>query len=535
MQNSFRWFVKGDLDGFFGLVVDNLIQLLVILGLCHSLCGFPFEFIYKVILPGVAVSLVIGNILYSIQARKLAIKENRNDVTALPYGINTVSLFAFIFFVISPVYNSTKDYTLAWKIGLLASFTSGLIEFFGSFVAEKIRKITPRAALLSALAGIAITFISMDFLIRTYQNPLVAFIPFGVILLQYFGKVKFPFHLPGGLISVLLGISLAWMSGFWGKPMMDKTLLSDSVQYISFYFPILSIQDLYSVFNLVNIKEYLSVIIPMGIFNVIGSLQNIESAEAAGDKFHTRNSLLINGTGTLIGAIFGSPFPTTIYIGHPGWKGIGARYGYSILNGIFITLICIFGFMGLIKALVPIEAGMAIILWIGIIIGSQAFESSPKRHAPAIIVGLFPALAGWAVLLVQNSFLFANGKLSEILATEKITKPYSIALSELPSDLPFLPYPIGGLLSLSQGFLLVSMIWAAIIVFIIDRDFIRSAYWCVIAAILSSIGIIHSYILKGNSILNDYSFLSSTTFTQGYLLLSGLFFLIHFFENRNTK
>jgi len=97
-MNQFKWIVAGDIDGFFGLMLDNLLQLLVLTALCSFVCGMPPEFVFSVVLPGVGISLLFGNIFYALQARKLAIQENRNDVTALPYGINTISLFAFIFF-----------------------------------------------------------------------------------------------------------------------------------------------------------------------------------------------------------------------------------------------------------------------------------------------------------------------------------------------------------------------------------------------------------------------------------------------------
>lgn len=534
-MKNLKWIVPGDIDGFFGLMLDNLLQLLVLIVLCSIVCGMPPEFIYSVVLPGAGISLLVGNLFYAFQARALALKENRADVTALPYGINTVSLFAFIFFVLFPVFKATGDYKQAWKIGLLASFVSGLIEFAGSFVAEKIRKSTPRAALLSALSGIAITFIAMDFMIRTYENPLVAFVPFGIILLQYFGKFKFPFGIPGGLVSVIAGTILAWISGLWGAPMMNGKELAASFSTLGFYFPVLSIGDLFSVFTLSNLQEYSSVIIPMGLFNVIGSLQNIESAEAGGDKFNTRNSLLVNGAGTILGSFFGSPFPTTIYIGHPGWKALGARYGYSILNGTFMTIICLFGLMGFIKALIPIEAGMAIILWIGIIIGAQCFETSPIKHAPAIIVGIFPALAGWGMLMVQSVFNFADGQLAKILASEGIKNAHTISMESVPPDLKFLPYSLSGILALSQGFLLVSMVWTSICTFIIDREFRTAAYWSFAAAVLSAIGIIHAYVLKGNAIINEYKFFQNEKFVAAYTLLSLLLLTAHIIDKRRAS
>ncbi len=524
---KFQIFTKGDVDGFFGLMIDNLIQILVLSGLCMALCGFPIGFITSVVLPATALSIIFGNVLYSIQAYKLSKATNRTDVTALPYGINTVSLFAFIFFVMFPAYQATRDYTMAWKAGLLASFVSGLIEVFGSFIANFIRKSTPRAALLSALSGIAITFISMDFLVRTFQFPLITFLPLALILLQYFGKIRFPFGIPGGLLSVFLGMLLAFLSPHWGGPsfIAIENLNLDS---IGFYLPKPMLTELLEVLTISHISSYFAVILPMGIFNVIGSLQNIESAEASGDSFDTRNSLLINGAGTLLGTLFGSPFPTTIYIGHPGWKALGARYGYSILNGVFIALLALFGLVSVLQILVPIEAGMAIVLWIGIVIASQSFQTTPKSHSPAVVMGLLPAFAGWGVLLVQSSFQFVDSKLQGALLQNGGTLSLHFFLSDIPPNQNFLPYALSGILSLSQGFLITSMVWASIVVFIIERDFWKAGIWSAIGSLLSVIGLIHAYTLSGNVILNQFQIPAQNEFWLAYGLLSVLFFSLHF-------
>ncbi|TGK01851.1 NCS2 family permease [Leptospira langatensis] len=529
-MSKYKWFVAGDLDGFFGLMIDNLIQILVLVGLCIGLCGMPQEFVFSVVIPGAAISLLVGNVFYAWQAARLAHSENRSDVTALPYGINTVSLFAFVFFVMFPVYQKTNSYKAAWSIGLLASFISGLIEFLGAFVAEKIRKATPRAALLSALAGIALTFISMDFLVRTFLNPLVAFIPFGIILLQYFGKVVFPFKIPGGLISVIAGTLLAWYSPYFsGRTLMDADALRSSWN-IGLYLPIWSGGELFSAWGHADIREYLSIILPMGIFNVIGSLQNIESAEAAGDKFNTRNSLMVNGLGTMVGSLFGSPFPTTIYIGHPGWKALGARAGYSSLNGVFMTLVAFLGLIGFVSKLIPVEAGMAIVLWIGIVIGAQAFEATPTRHAPAVVIGLLPALAGWGVLLIQSAFNYADPILSKAIeGTTAASMTPNIWLSSVPLDQPIFPYSLAGLLSLSQGFLLSAMVWASIATFVIDRDFKKAIIASLAGVLLAATGFIHAYALRGNAIITPFE-LNFGPFVQGYLLLAGLFLLASFLK-----
>lgn len=322
-----RWFVKKDLDGFFGLFIDNLVQLILIVSLCTGLLHMPKELVFGKILPGAAISILIGNIFYSYQAMRLARKTNRDDVTALPYGINTVSLFGYVFFVMMPVYQKSNSPELAWKAGFLVCFLSGLIEFSGAFIGGWLRRITPRAGLLSALAGIAITFISMDFAFKTFQTPLVAMLPLAIVLMQYMSRVRLPLDLPAGLLAVIVGTIFAWLSGN-----MNGNFSPVSSDNISFAPPLFVGGSLLEIFKNKYILQYISIIIPMGLFNVIGSLQNLESAEAAGDRYNNFTSLSVNGIGSVAASLFGSAFPTTIYIGHPGWKALGARTGYSALN-----------------------------------------------------------------------------------------------------------------------------------------------------------------------------------------------------------
>ncbi|MFM2204869.1 MAG: hypothetical protein RLZZ560_264, partial [Cyanobacteriota bacterium] len=94
-----RWFVAGDLDGFLGLGLDNLIQILLIVSLCRAVLGYPDSLVFGTILPATGISLLLGNGAYALQAYRLGQREQRSDRTALPYGINTVSLFAYIFLV----------------------------------------------------------------------------------------------------------------------------------------------------------------------------------------------------------------------------------------------------------------------------------------------------------------------------------------------------------------------------------------------------------------------------------------------------
>ena len=514
-----RWFVRQDLDGFFGLAVNNLVQILVIVGLTQSVLQFPPDLIYGRILPSIALSLIVGNVYYSWLAYQRGKQENRTDITALPYGINTVSLFAYVFLVMLPVRlgalgngaSSEAAAELAWQAGLMACLGSGLIELAGAWGADWLRRYTPRAALLATLAGIALTFISLGFFFRTYANPLVGIVPLGVILLTYFGRVTFRlpglnWQIPGGLLAILFGTILAWATGLvtW-----DNQQFQTAIAPVGIYFPRLDLGSLWQAKGV--LISYFSVILPMGLFNLVGSLQNLESAEAAGDYYPTTPCLAVNGIGTIVAALFGSCFPTTIYIGHPGWKAMGARIGYSWLNGLVMAGLCLSGTIGLLVYLVPIDSGMAIVLWIGVVIVAQSFTATPSAHHPAVGMGLLPGMAGWGALVAKNALRAAG-----LGTPDRPFSPDLIPAFER-SDLF-----ITGAFALEQGLIFSAMMLAAMTVHIIERQFGIAALWAIAAAILSWVGLLHSYAWTVGDTVLQLGWGAGSQWAISYLLLAGL-------------
>ena len=524
-------FVAGDVDGFFGLALDNLIQFLLILGLCKGVLGFPMDLILGRVLPGAALSVLVGNLFYAWQAQRLSARTGRTDVTALPYGINTVSLFAYVFLVMLPVKLAAEGQgmapdaaaRLAWQIGLYACLVCGAIEVVGALVAEKIRRLTPRAALLSTLAGIAVSFISIDFAVRTFALPLVALLPLAVVLTAYFARVRMPLRIPGGAWTIAAGTAAAWLLHALGDPSapVDLARVREAGGTVGFHLPIPVIGDLIAGATHPLAAQFLvPVMVPMGLFNILGSLQNIESAEAAGDSYETMPSLAVNGAGSIVAAAFGSCFPTTIYIGHPGWKGLGARSGYSILNGVFFTIVALFGLTFAIASVVPLEAGMAIVLWIGIVITGQAFQATPRAHAPAVAVGLFPAIAGWGVLILTQTLGaagFATGDM--MLGARVLAEPKAFGLAGLHLE---------GLVALSQGFMLTCTIWAAASASLIDRRFPPAAAWMVVGAVLSFFGFIHAGHLGPAGGVFTLGWATGWRWSLGYALCAAFFGGMHF-------
>lgn len=499
-----RWLVRGDGDGFIGLFVDNLLQLLLIATLCPLACGLPGELVTGTILPGAAVSILFGNLFYSWQAWRLAKATGRDDVTAIPYGINTVSLIAFIFFIMAPVWRATGDPRQVWTAGVFACLLSGLIELAAAFCIDPLRRSAPRAALLSALAGVAITFIAMGFAFQIFASPSIALAPMLLIVIAYAGRLRLPLGIPAGLAAIALGVAAAW--GLRWAGMATFTPPPGPLEF-GIHLPRPDLTAWKILVSEHGLWPYLTVILPMAFFNVLGSLQTLESADAAGDRYETMPSLAVNGAGTILAAFFGSAFPTTLYIGHPGWKAMGARIGYSALNGIAISAICFLGAITAVLHIIPIEVALGILIWIGLVMTAQAFQETPREHAVAVAAGLIPSLAAWAFLLIETTLRVSGTSLAS-------------AIPKFGNNLF-----INGVIALNQGFLITSMAFSAIVAFAIDRKFVAAAATCFLCAAFSASGLIHAFSITADGVAPKFGFLAAPDFAAAYLI-TGLVLLV---------
>jgi AGZA family xanthine/uracil permease-like MFS transporter len=520
-----RWWVPGDVDGFLGLALDNLIQILLIVGLCRGLLGYSDALVFGTILPAVGISLVVGNLAYARQAFQLGCREGRDDRTALPYGINTVSLFAYVFLVMLPVRQLAlsrglpleQAQELSWRAGLLACLGSGLIETAGALLSERMRRWLPRAALLATLAGLALGYIALGFLLRTYAQPLVGLAVLTVILVGYFSPVRWP--LPAGLVAVLLGMALAWGTGL---VRIEAAAWHADLALVGWHWPRLQLAALWQGRD--QLLPWLGVTVPMGLFNVVGSLQNLESAAAAGDTYPLRGSMLINGVGTLAAAALGSCFPTTIYIGHPGWKAMGARIGYSWLNGLVMGLACLLGLFGVIAQLVPIEAGMAIVLYIGLVIAAQAFQATPPRQAPAVVLGLLPGLAAWGAAMLK-----AGLRVGAAASGERPFGPWLLAPLQ-QADV----WAVGAF-ALEQGVIVTAMLLAAMLVYVIEARLLAAAAIAASAAVLAWFGVIHGWQFSSADTVLRLGWGAGRAWAQGYAAMALILLVSGLLERRGGK
>jgi AGZA family xanthine/uracil permease-like MFS transporter len=205
-------------------------------------------------------------------------------------------------------------------------------------------------------------------------------------------------------------------------------------------------------------------------------MDNVESAAVAGDSFPTTRVLTADGVVSLIGCLMGNPFINAVYIGHPGWKAIGGRIGYSAATGVMVLILSWFGILALLMALIPVVAISPILLYIGMLIGAQAFQETPKSHAPAVILALVPQVAAWGKLQIDNA-LGAAGTNAAAVGLDKLGQVGVL---------------YQGLEVLGSGAILVSLILAAVAACMIDGAFRKAAGFAVAGAILTFFGFMHS-------------------------------------------
>lgn len=469
-----RLWVSGDWNGLFGLGTNVLVNLLVMTGLLKFVLGMPDTITFGRILPAVGAMLCIGNLYYAYMGWKLAKKTGRSDVCALPSGPSVPHMFIVVFVIMMPVLAMTKDPIKAWEAGLAWVFLQGFILLGGGFIAPIIRKITPRAALLGTLAGVSIAFISMRPAMEIYLSPVVGLVCFGIILVSWFGGVRYPKGIPAGLIAIAVGSCIAWGGTALGFNMgMDAQKLMTSFASMGFSLPIPAIGHVFSGFEFLGL--ILVTAIPFGIYDLVEAMDNVESAEAAGDTYSTQEAVSTVGVVSLIGTLFGSPFANAVYIGHPGWKQIGGRLGYSIATGVVVLCMAWLGILSLLLNVIPIVAISPILLYVGMLVGAQAFQTTPARHAPAIMLGLVPHLAAWAKTLVDGA-LGAAG-----------TNAATVGIDAMKTQ----GVLYQGLTILGDGAILTGLVLAAMGVGIIDRRYKLAAGFALAGAIFSYFGFMH--------------------------------------------
>jgi AGZA family xanthine/uracil permease-like MFS transporter len=480
--------VPGDWNAFFGFGTNILVNLLTLSGLLRFVLQMPDEIVFKHILPATGLMMCLSTMYYAFLAYRLAKKTGRTDVCALPSGISVPHMFIVTFVIMLPiklaVQAKTGDVTAAsmagWQAGLVWVFLQSFVLMAGGFIAPVIRKITPKAALLGALAGVSITFISMSPALQMFETPVIGVICFAIIIASWFGGVSYG-GIPAGLVAIAVGTVIAWGSNIFHLNFgaMSGANLHASISTFGFAVPtpFMPVSLILHGLNWTLLSTILVTAIPFGIYDLVEAMDNVVSAAAAGDSYPTTRVLTADGIVSLIGCCMGNPYINAVYIGHPGWKAMGGRIGYSAATGITVILLSWLGIISLMSAIIPVVAIAPILLYIGMLIGSQAFQESPHRHAPAIVLAIIPSLANWGKTMIDNALGAA--------ANIHVVTPDMIANMAQSGVL------YHGLAVVGGGSILAGVTLGAIGCFIADRQFLKASGFAAAGAVLTFFGLMH--------------------------------------------
>jgi AGZA family xanthine/uracil permease-like MFS transporter len=524
------FFSKGDISAFWALFADNLANMVIISAVCLYVFKMPKEIVYGRILPGLGVALIVGLLFYSYIAVRLSRKEKRENVTALPYGLSTPVMFVYLFGIIGPIYWSTNDPIVAWQAGMAAALTGGVIEALGSVIGPALKRISPRAGMLGTLAGIAIVWIATVPMAIIFETPLVGFPSLIIIFIGLVAGVKLPKNFPAGLAAIMVGTAVSFFMIFSGYSQVPSWFAGVGL-YLPFHPHLLS--DLFAGFK--YLPSILPVVLPIEIYNFIETMNNVESAEAAGDTYNVRSCQIMDGVGTMAGALCGAPFPTTVYIGHPAYKRLGARCGYALGVGAVFFLGSLFGLVALFNNVIPQAAVAPMLVFVGIVITGQAFTATPARHAMAVAVAIIPHISDilckklYGALQQTGNYLqgvcggcFPPGTAPADLSTVLTRLSQKDVPQELVGEiLRDQGIHLCGQCALANGAIITGLMWGGMTALMIDGMYTRAMLFALGCALLTLTGFMHMGVL-GFHIYSPWFY--------GYLLMALLFYLCHLFK-----
>ena len=460
-----RWYAAGDWNAFFGLALDNMTQLVILSSLLIGVFKFPTDLVLYVMVPGTAIGVLVGDLAYTGLALRLMRQRGRGDCTAMPFGIDTPSLFGIVFGVLGPAMLLTRDPVRAWQIGMSVTVAMGALKLLLAFAGDWVRRVVPRSALLGSIAGVATLLIAFLPALKVFGDPLVGLVSLVIVLVALVGRVRMPAGIPGALAAVLAGGLISWARRLLESP--GAAALALPALRLALPWPTLGWVD-----ALGDALPYLPLALPFALATVVGGVDNTESAIAAGDQYRTRDVLLTEALATIVAGICGGVIQNTPYIGHPAYKAMGARAGYTLATGIVIGGGAAIGVISLLVGLLPEAAVAPILIFIGIEITAQAFVASPSRHAAAVAVAFIPAVAA-LVVIEGNGLLGAAGKSAADLAGE-----WRLTFQTL--------------LVLGNGFIVTALLWGAALAWIIDRRLPLAGLVFAGAGLATLFGVIHS-------------------------------------------
>jgi AGZA family xanthine/uracil permease-like MFS transporter len=327
----------------------------------------------------------------------------------------------------------------------------------------------------------------------------------GLVLYALVAKGTVPGGLPGVLFAVIVGTVVHYALGHWGLTGTAAAAPAPAMPMLSPAFPRF---DAGILRGFAGVTEILPLIIPFALLTVIGGVNNTESARVAGDGYDVRSVLLAEAAATLIAGLAGGVAQTTPYIGHPAYKQMGARAGYTWLTGIFIGVGGMLGLVSNLIELIPLAVLAPVLVFLSLNITVQAFSAVPLRHAPAVAISFFPSIARLLSIELGDPKFVAPERFAQLLSAPE-------------QGLPALAV----IVALGNGFIITATLWAAFVVEMTERRLRAAAAYLAAGGVLCCFGIIHSVRADGSAYvfwrLEGTARVVASQFCTAYFVLAG--------------
>jgi AGZA family xanthine/uracil permease-like MFS transporter len=469
-KNSLRWWAlgRGDIDATVAQVGFNIAQVFIPAFLLVPI-GIALGFSVGHLLPGYALGFLVGSLGLTWLAVGLAKRDGRSDVTAHVYGNNVPGIIAYTLSIMLPVYLQTHDQELAWQVGAAAVVWTGVIKLIAAPFAGAIRCFIPKPASMTVFGAAMYSYLALVLLQRIFDQPLVGIIALTIVAAAVMANVpitkwRIPPFLVAWLIPLAVGLAVGYVHPVW--------------QGISPTLPFVRTPRMFQALGLA--LPYLSVIAPMAIYQILQDIAAVEGASGAGDNYDARKVVACDGAGTLVCGLAGCVITPVVYALHPPYRAMGARIGFAFWTAIIFVAIVVGGLSSFIAQIFPWAILAAMIAYVAIGVGRATLHRVDHKYYNAVLLGL--VLPTGAVVSSAVGSALPALKLSAANPEVQAALGRSIYWSSLQG--------------LGNGFLFLVLVVTALITEMIDRNFGRAAIWCLIAAVFSWFGLMHSAIMR---------------------------------------
>lgn len=467
--------LAADMNAGVAFFLDVVVNMFVLAGVLMGVFNFPPDMIFGKIIPGAIAGVLAGNLAFNWLARKTSEETGNESLTSIPLGLDLPTTFGMAFFVVGPAYagsieamGSTDAAHHAWVLGMAATLWMAALKFVLSFFGRAMQHELPQMALIGAMAGIATVWLGAEAIYGVFELPEVGVLALAIMAFALIAGHKLPFNMPGAVLAIIAGTIVYYALAFGGAG--DGYIIRE-IPSLSPALPLPTLEGAFGFFG--PVTNYIGIVIPFALLIAASAVNVVAGAKVIGDEYNASTVVKLDAGATAIGALFGGVVQTTPYFGHATYKRMGARTNYALGAAGMMAFVGFIGAVEVASMIIPAAVLKPILVVVASDILRLAFTGGDVRHAPALLFSIVPAILNYTYTKVSGLYGMIGEKAQMALSTEWMAG-----------------YVLLG--AMARGYILTSLIWAALLVWIIDGRMIRAAMAALTAALLTEFGIIHS-------------------------------------------